>query len=212
MRKVIASLFASVDGFAADTPNADMRWVNEGMGMETIGFGLEQMRALDTLVLGRVTYETMAAYWPSAGEEEGEFAGLMNNIPKVVFSRTLREEDVTWENTRLAKGDLVEEITSLKHQLGNDIGLSGSVELVRALVKRGLIDRLRLQVHPVILGTTGGKPIFDDYDKTDLTLVETTVLDSRVVVLDYKPTLSTYQRARLYQQAINGPAREPAGI
>lgn len=187
MRKLIASLFASVDGFASDAPNEEMRWVTDGFGEETARFGLEQMRSLDTLVLGRVTYEIMAAARPSAREEEGGLAELMNGIPKVVFSDTLRDEDVTWQNTRLAKGGLADEITSLKHQLGKDIGLSGSVDLVRALMKLGLIDRLLLQVHPVVLGPAGGKPIFDGYDETRLELVETRVLDGRVVVLDYRP-------------------------
>jgi dihydrofolate reductase len=164
LRKLIASLFASVDGFASDAPDEEMRWI----------------QSLDTLVLGRVTYETMAA------RDDG-FAELMNGIQKVVFSNTLREEDITWANTRLAKCDLADEITSLKHQLGRDIGISGSVALVRALMKLGLIDRLRLQVHPVVLGPAGGKPIFDGYDETDLELVETRVLDGRVVVLDYRP-------------------------
>lgn len=187
MRKVIATLFASVDGYASDAPDEEMRWVTDEFGDEMAAFGLEEMDKLNTLVLGRVTYEIMAPHWPEAGDEEGGFAERMNSIDKVVFSKTLGEGDIAWSNTRLARGGVVEEIASLKQQAGGDIGLSGSVDLVRSLIRLGLVDLLRLQVHPVVLGPAGGKPIFDGYPTTDLDLVRSRVLDSRVVVLDYEP-------------------------
>ena len=187
MRQVVATLFASVDGYASDSPDERMGWVTDEFGEEMTAFGLMQLRAADTLLLGRVTYEAFARYWPSAGEDEGEFAPLMNDMEKVVVSRTLRDDDITWQNTRVARGDLIEEVTALKRAPGRDIAVSGSIELVSSLMALGLLDRLQLEVHPIVLGPAGGRAIFDGYDMTRLRLVDTTVLDSRVVVIDYQP-------------------------
>lgn len=187
MRQVVATLFASVDGYASDSPDERMGWVTDEFGEEMTAFGLVQLRAADTLLLGRVTYEAFARYWPSAGEEEGEFAPLMNDVEKVVVSRTLRDDDITWQNTRVARGDLIEEVTALKRAPGRDIAVSGSIELVGSLMALGLLDRLQLEVHPIVLGRAGGRAIFDGYDMTRLRLVDTTVLDNRVVVIDYQP-------------------------
>ena len=187
MRQVVATLFASVDGYASDSPDERMGWVTDEFGEEMTAFGLAQLRAADTLLLGRVTYEAFARDWPSAGEEEGEFAPLMNDVEKVVVSRTLRDDDITWQNTRVARGDLIEEVTALKRAPGRDIAVSGSIELVGSLMALGLLDRLQLEVHPIVLGPAGGRAIFDGYDMTRLRLVDTTVLDNRVVVIDYQP-------------------------
>lgn len=187
MRQVVATLFASVDGYASDSPDGLMGWVTDEFGEEMTAFGLAQLRAADTLLLGRVTYEAFARYWPSAGEDEGEFAPLMNDVEKVVVSRTLRDDDITWQNTRVARGDLIEEVTALKRAPGRDIAVSGSIELVGSLMALGLLDRLQLEVHPIVLGPAGGRAIFDGYDMTRLRLVDTTVLDNRVVVIDYQP-------------------------
>jgi dihydrofolate reductase len=185
VRRVIATLFASLDGYASDAPDEEMRWVNDAFGEDMTAAGLRGLREVDTLLFGRVTYQMMAGYWPSAGPEEGEFAEIMNGIAKVVFSTTLSDADVTWSNARLAKRDLEAEVRDLKAQEGRDIGVSGSVELVRGLMTLGLLDRLRLLVHPVILGTSGGTPVFDRRAPTSLALAETAVLDGRVVLLEY---------------------------
>lgn len=201
MRRVVATLFASVDGYASDAPGEEMRWVTDRFGEEMTAFGLAQLRAADTLVLGRVTYEMFAGYWPTAAGDEREFAELMNGIPKVVVSRTLKDEDVTWSNTRVARGELADEIAALKGEPGKrDIAVSGSVELVGSLMSLGLVDRLQLQVHPVVLGAAGGKAIFDGYDTTALRLVETALLDGRVAVLDYQP---------LPREGAGGERKEP---
>jgi dihydrofolate reductase len=139
---------------------------------------------METLVVGRATYETMAAYWSAA---DGPLADAMNAIPKVVVSRTLRPGDLTWANSRVVAGDVATEIGALKHGTGRDVGLTGSVDLVRSLVKLGLVDRIELLVHPIVLGPDGGKRVFDGYDCGDLRLVDTIVLDGQVVVLDYRP-------------------------
>jgi dihydrofolate reductase len=185
MRRVVATLFASVDGYASDAPDERMLWVAHGE--ETTAFGLAGLRAADTLVLGRVTYEILARYWSSADGDEGDFARRINDISKVVVSRTLKDEDLTWANTRVARGELAAEIGALKREPGKDIALSGSVELVGSLMELGLIDRLQLQIHPIVLGPAGGRAIFDGYGTTRLRLMEAMVLDGRVVVLDYQP-------------------------
>jgi dihydrofolate reductase len=185
MRQLVANLYFSLDGFTGDADQT-MEWVTNDFGEETLAFGLESMAGLDVLVLGRVTYEIMAAYWPTASQAD-PFTAPMNSIPKIVFSRTLSEDDVTWSNTRLVHGDAVKEIPKLKEQHSGDIGISGSISLVQSLLKHGVIDRLRLQVHPVALGTAGRKPLFEGFNQTNLRLVGTNVLDARVVALDYEP-------------------------
>ena len=187
MRQVVATLFATVDGYASDSPDERLGWVTEELGDEMTAFGLAQLLAADTLLLGRVTYEAFARHWPWAGEDDGEFGRLMNDIDKVVVSRTLQDDDIAWQNTRVARDDLTDEVTALKRTPGRDIAVSGSVELVGSLMALGLLDRLQLEVHPVVLGPAGGRAIFDGYDRTGLRLVDTTVLDNRVVVLDYQP-------------------------
>jgi dihydrofolate reductase len=186
MRKLIATLFSSVDGFTTGRDPDDMEWATRYQGPETLRFGLDALRGSDLMVLGRVTYEMFAAYWPTASPEvEGEYTELMSQTPKMVFSTTL-PEPLAWQNSTLNRGDVAAEIPRLTQQPGRDIGVWGSVALVRSLLRLGLLDRLRLQVYPVVLGTTGTKPIFDGFDRTTLQLVGSRVLDGQVVLLDYQ--------------------------
>jgi dihydrofolate reductase len=186
MRELIATLFTSIDGYACGRDPDDMDWVIAYQGPQTNELNTEALRTIDLMVMGRVTYEIFAEYWPTAlPEVEGDFTDLMNRTPKMVFSKTLTEP-LVWKNTQLNSGDLAVEIPKLKQQPGGDIGIGGSVELVRSLLKLGLLDRLRLQVYPVALGATGTKPVFEGLDRTSLTLVDSTVLDGQVVLLDYR--------------------------
>jgi dihydrofolate reductase len=186
MRKVVARLFSSVDGFATGRDPHDMDWASSYQGPETLRVGLDAIRDSDLMVLGRVTYEMFASYWPTASPEvEGDFTELMNHTPKMVFSTTL-EEPLAWQNSRLNRGDVATEIPELKRRPGRDIGIWGSVALVRSLLRLGLVDRLQLQLYPVALGTTGSKPIFEGFDRTTLQLVTSQVLDGQVVLLDYQ--------------------------
>ncbi|HEX2504206.1 MAG TPA: dihydrofolate reductase family protein [Miltoncostaeaceae bacterium] len=185
MRQVVATLLASLDGYARLRPDEEMRRVDDAFGEDMTAAGLRGLREVDTLLFGRVTYQMMAGYWPTAGPEGGDVAGIMNGIAKVVFSTTLRDEDVTWSNARLAKRDLEAEVRDLKAQAGRDIGVVGSVELLRGLITLGPLDRLRLLIHPVILGDSGGTPIFGRGATVDLALADTAVLDGRVVLLEY---------------------------
>jgi dihydrofolate reductase len=186
MRTMIATLFSSVDGFTTGRDQHDMDWAVTHQGPETLRLGLDAIRVSDLMVLGRVTYELFAGYWPTASPEvEGEYVVLMNQTPKMVFSKTLTEP-LAWPNSRLNRGDVAVEIPRLKRLPGRDIGIWGSVALVRSLLRLGLLDRLRLQVYPVALGATGTKPVFEGFDRTTLQLVGSQVLDGQVVLLDYQ--------------------------
>jgi dihydrofolate reductase len=191
MRTLIATLFASVDGYTTGRNPDDMDWAIAHQGPQTNELVADALRNTDLMVLGRVTYELFAAYWPTASpEEEGDFTDLMNRTPKMVFSKTLTEP-LAWQNAQLNRGDVAVEIPKLKQQPGKDIGIGGSVALVRSLLRLGLLDRLRLQVYPAALGTTGTKPIFEGFDRTNLKLADSKVLDGQVVLLDYDTTSTT---------------------
>ncbi|MEU8271550.1 dihydrofolate reductase family protein [Sphaerisporangium sp. NPDC049002] len=188
MRKIIVSMFATLDGFATG-PKGDMAWVTDRFGEETGKYAIDQLFAADLLLLGRVTYEIMAGSWPSMTDDSG-FADRMNEIPKIVFSSTLKEP-LTWNNATLAKGDIAHEVARVKKEPGDDILVYGSVSVVRELMRLGLVDRFRLWVHPVTLGGSGADSIFDGYDENELKLVDTVICDSGVVVLDYEPVTTS---------------------
>ncbi len=133
------------------------------------------------LLFGRVTYQGMAQYWSSA---EGEIADFMNNVPKVVFSRTLEKAD--WKNTQLVKENAEEEVARLKQQPGKDLFIFGSAALSASLMQRGLIDEYRLGLTPVVLG--GGNPLFKSSpDRVRMRLLEVRPLKSGCVILRYEP-------------------------
>ena len=108
---------------------------------------------------------------------------MMNELPKIVFSRTL--EKAEWKNSRLVKGNVAEEVASLKRQPGKDLALFGSAHLASTLMRLGLIDEYRIFVNPVVLG--GGTPMFDIKGRTALKLLKTQTLRSGVVILYYQP-------------------------
>jgi len=178
MRKVIAWEMVTVDGYF-EGPNRSIDWFVFDDELEK--YILETQMAADTLLFGRVTYQMMADYWPSA---EGRIADFMNAVPKVVFSRTLDKAE--WNNTRLVKNNVPEEVATLKRQPGNDIFVYGSANFASTLARHGVIDEYRLGVNPVLLGS--GTPLFNGgRDKLGLKLVETRPLKSGVVILHYEP-------------------------
>jgi dihydrofolate reductase len=189
MRKVIVSEFVSLDGVVEDPGGGEgSEWGAWGFefdrGPEGDKFKLDELAAADALLLGRVTYEGFAAAWPSATDEEG-YADRMNGYPKHVVSTTL-EEPLEWNNSTLIKGDVAEEVSSVKQRPGKDILVFGSADLVNTLMKHGLVDEYRLMVFPIVLGS--GKRLFGDgLDTTVLELVDTKAFDSGVVVLTYRP-------------------------
>lgn len=180
MRRVIASEFVSLDGVIEDPS-----WTFQFSGEEQEKFKFDELSASDALLLGRVTYEGFAAAWPSVTDEVG-FADMMNGYPKYVASTTLKEP-LEWNNSRLIKENVAEEVSRLKQQSGKDILIYGSGDLVNTLMQHDLIDELRLMVFPVVVGS--GKRLFGDGSDTKvLRLVETKMFGSGVVVLTYRPT------------------------
>ena len=180
MRELIADLFISLDGFASGTDEAAYFGY---FGQDLGNWVREHLDERQVILMGRVTYEALARFAVSATDE---VSVRMRMLPKLVYSNTLCEP-LAWNNTRLIKGDLRDAITALKQQEGDSLRSIGSIRLVKSLVKLRLIDRLRLMVFPLILGETGKEPIYADYPRVPVELVGTKVLDSRLILLEYRP-------------------------
>ncbi len=147
MRKLVASMFVSLDGVMEDPGGAEKTkhggWTMPYWNGEIGKFKLDELFESDALLLGRVTYQGFAAAWPSRTDKQG-FAERMNSIPNYVVSTTL--EEVEWNNSRLIKGNVVEEVSKLEQLPGQNILIAGSGELVHTLMKHDLIDEYRLLV------------------------------------------------------------------
>jgi dihydrofolate reductase len=183
MRKLIYSMGVSLDGFIAG-PNGEIDW--SVPDEELHRFHNEQAREIGAHFCGRRLYEVMV-YWetadknPSISEVELEFAHIWQAMPKIVFSTTLEKVE---GNTRLATGDVAEEVTKLKAEPGKDLAVGGA-GLAASFTELGLVDEYRLFVSPVVLG--GGTPFFPALDqRINLELVETRTFGSRVVYLRYR--------------------------
>jgi dihydrofolate reductase len=183
MRKVIFFMLTSLDGYF-EGPDRDINWHN--VDDEFNEFAVQQTGEFGALLFGRVTYELMASYWPTeaAKRDDPIVAGLMNSLPKVVFSKTLQKVD--WENTRLVKDNFVESVSKLKQEAGKDIAIFGSSDLTVILMEQGLVDEYRIMVNPIVLGN--GKPLFKGVkNKINLKLIKTKTFKSGNVLLHYKP-------------------------
>jgi dihydrofolate reductase len=184
MRKVIASEMVSLDGFF-EGPNGELDWHN--VDEEFNQFAADQLDAMETILFGRVTYEGMASYWPTpaAIADDPIIAGQMNSMPKIVFSKTV-DKVAEWSNSRLVKGEAVDEVRRLKKEPGGDMVIFGSGRLVAALTPAGLIDEYRIFVCPLILGS--GRSMFDGVTElTHLELLKARTFDSGNVLLYYGP-------------------------
>ena len=184
MRKVILTMSVSLDGFI-EGPNREIDWhmVDE----ELHHHFNEQLAAMGAFLSGRVTYELMAEFWPTADTDPSstppmvEFAGIWRDMPKIVYSRTL---DAAGWNSTVVRDVVPEEIMALKAQPGGDLALGGA-DLAAAFMRNDLIDEYRLYVHPVVLGR--GKPLFEPSDTTvTLRLIETRTFGNGVVHLRYR--------------------------
>jgi len=183
MRKVFLFNMTTLDGFF-EGPNQDISWHN--VDDEFNEFAINQLKEVDTLLFGRVTYQGMASYWPTefAISNDPIVAGLMNSLPKIVFSKTLNA--VEWNNSRLVNDNAAEEVLKLKEQPGKDIAIFGSSHLAVTLAEHGLIDEYRIIVNPVFLGH--GTPLLKGIEKKlDLKLLKVRTFKSGNVLLYYAP-------------------------
>jgi dihydrofolate reductase len=178
MRKVVAVEFVSVDG-VMESPE---EWASSYSNDEMEEANASGMAASDAMLLGRVTYEQMAAFW--SNQPGGTpMVDYINSVRKYVVSTTL--EEVGWNNSTLIGGNVAEEITRLKQQPGKDIAVLGSGTLVRSLLRGNLLDELRLIMHPIVLGS--GKRLFEDEeDRKDLELVDSKTFSTGVLYLTYR--------------------------
>jgi len=179
MRKIVSGLFIALDG-VVEAPNKWQGHFDEDMGEALMA----QLNSQDAVLLGRVTYEEWAPYWPTATDEP--FASYINNTPKYVVSNTLKS--VEWSNSTLLKGNLAEELAQLKQQLGKNIGVAGSPGLVHSLLQQDLLDELILLVHPVVAGS--GKRLFKEGDALKrMRLISTKATRTGTVILTYQPVI-----------------------
>lgn len=178
MRRIVATLFTTLDGVVEAPHKWSLSYHNEHIGK----FKLNELLASGALLLGRTTYETFAAAWPSRTDSEG-LADSMNSLPKYVVSSTL-QEPLAWNNSTLLKGDPIQAVRQLKQEPGKDILIHGSTPLVRALTSAGLIDEYHLLVYPVVHGS--GQRLFDEGVQAKLKLVDA-ITFGEVVGLIYKP-------------------------
>ena len=181
MRKVIAAINMTLDGILDHTAGIPDEEVHQHY--------TELLKRSDTALYGRITYELME-FWrtlvedPSGKKSMDDFAIVMDNIPKIVFSKTLKKLD--WKSANLASGTLEQEVLDLKKQSGNDI-LVGSRSLIVQLIKLNLIDELQLLIYPVIEGS--GMKLFENIeDRTFLKLKNTKTFSGGAIILYYEPT------------------------
>jgi dihydrofolate reductase len=181
VRSVVAVELVSLDGVMESPQEWAFPYSNEEMEAANA----EGMAASDAMLLGRATYQDLAAFWP---HQPGgtPMVDYINSVRKFVVSTTLQE--VGWNNSTLIKDGVAEEIATLKRQPGKDITIIGSAALVRSLLRMGLLNELRLMVHPVVLG--GGKRLFeDDGEMKSFDLVDSKTFGSGVVSLGYEPAV-----------------------
>lgn len=179
MRKFIMWNIITLDGYFEGKQNWDLPFHKVVWGPELEKLSIEQLNSADYLVFGRVTYEGMAAYWT---KEEGEISDLMNRIPKLVFSKTLKSAE--WNNTTLISENASAEIKKLKEQTGRDMYVFGSANLSETFINDDLFDEYRIGIAPIILGS--GRPLFrQGIASKNLSLVSTQQLMTGGVVLKY---------------------------
>ena len=184
MAKVISTLFISADGVAEIDPEWHFPYFDDAMGRAVN----EDYETSDVMLIGRVTYDSFAGAWPdreTAGGEDAQFATHLGDARKVVVSR--QPLDFSWRNSELLDGDLVEAVRALKADVGiRGILVPGSISVVQQLLAAGLVDELRLLVHPV--AARKGRRLFDDGDAPyHLRVTATEVFPTGVIRVIYAP-------------------------
>jgi dihydrofolate reductase len=187
MRKIIANLFISLDGVVEEPADWHFPYFNDEMGAAVDAV----LGTADTVLLGRRTYDDHAGAWPereAAGEEDAEFAKALGDVRKIVVSRQRLE--LTWRNSEQLEGDLVDAVTALKNEPGGPIATSGSISVVRQLLAAGLLDELRLLVHPIAVRK--GMRLFDEGERPiPLRLISSEAFSTGVLHLVYGPAEPT---------------------
>jgi dihydrofolate reductase len=178
MRKVVAGLFISLDGVVEAPETWHFPYFNDQMGQIVS----DQIAASDTMLLGRRTYQEFAAFWPNQGDDV-PLAREINGVRKLVASTAL--DSVDWQNSELIGGDVADELGRRKSEPGKDISITGSPTLVRSLLAAGVLDELRLLVHPIVVGH--GKRLFGEGATVPLRLASSQTLKTGVQYLVYVP-------------------------
>ena len=186
MRKLKLQVQTTIDGFISGK-NGEMNWMKFPWSQDILDYVKQISEPVDTIILGRKLAEGFIPHWTNVvkNPEDPEFAGGVKytTTPKIVFSKTL--DNSIWDNTKIANGELVEEITKLKNQIGNDIIVYGGGTFVSALIKNQLIDEFHLFVNPSAIGD--GMPIFKNLESMqNLTLATAIKFDCGIVVLKYE--------------------------
>jgi dihydrofolate reductase len=184
VRKLLVFNSVTVDGYFTDENN-DMSWAHRQNDPEWSEFTAENAKSGGELLYGRVTYELMVKFWPTpaAASAFPEVAEQINKAPKVVFSRSMEKAD--WNNARVVKGDLAEEVKKLKEEPGDPLVLMGSGKIISQIAPKGLVDEYQLVVNPIVLGK--GRTMFEGIeDKLNLTLTSTRAFKNGNVLLSYK--------------------------
>jgi dihydrofolate reductase len=185
VRKIIAGLFISLDGVYEAPDQWHFPYFNDEMGREVDA----QVQETGTILFGRQTYQEFESYWPQQGSEV-ELADYFNQTPKLVVSNSLTT--VSWQNTTLVRGDVMQELNRIKREPGKNISIVGSGTLVRSLLAAGLLDELRLLVHPIAVnsgkrlfpGTADGQGVRET-GRVPLTLLASKTLSTGVLSLTY---------------------------
>ena len=184
MRSLIVFNHVSLDGYFVDK-KGDMRWAHK-QDPEWNEFVAGNARGNGVLLFGRVTYEMMASYWPTpmAAQNSPAVAEHMNNLQKVVFSRTL--DKASWNNTKLVKVDLAMEVRKMKQESGQGLVIMGSGTIVSQLAQEGLIDEFQIVVCPIVIGS--GKTLFEGVtEKLNLKLTKSRTFGNGNVYTCYEP-------------------------
>ncbi len=186
MRKLVVFNHVSLDGYFVDA-NGEMGFARkDNQDAEWNAFVADNASRGGTLVFGRITYELMASFWPTPGAAQSmpAVAERMNNLPKVVFSKTLGK--ASWANTRLVARDMIGEIRKMKSEEGEGLAVLGSGSIVSQLTEHGLVDEYQIVVNPIVLGK--GRTMFDGVKaKVSLKLVNSRIFGNGNVLLCYEP-------------------------
>jgi dihydrofolate reductase len=185
MSKLVVFNQVSLDGYFTDA-NGDISWAHKGDDPEWNAFVSDNAQSGGMLLFGRITYEMMVAFWPTpqAIKTMPAVARPMNERPKIVFSRTLNKAD--WNNTRIVKGKLADEIRKLKKDSGMDMAILGSGSIIAQLAPAGVIDEYQVVVNPIILGS--GRTMFEGVEKkVDLRLTRSRAFANGNILMVYEP-------------------------